>query len=638
MQALQRWQHFPPLLLPADIYDEADLVLINDDWYLKRFLLARNRNVDQAFAMLDETMRWRNDMYISQVRDYHFPSEFYAIGALFIYEPDRQGNLVLYMRIRMHHKTAELDEPAKGFLVHNFNKAEKLSQGNGFAIVFDLSGAGYSNLDFPFLTFLINFGRNHFPGSLAYILVYNLPWVLSTFQKMVFAMLPPEASGMIKFASGSEIFKYIAPENTPDYIEGGTCGRNYRKVAPGSKPILDLVMHYGYSQADYDRIYPAFKRDLEAAETAQASREYIDPPDDFFDSIEGVEITPLPLPSRRIRTPKQRPPEDENYTPEMRRLDKQATRSTVDRESYLTISPSSDNIVFYYDGSCYSAEIDIKNQTSGYLAFKILSTSPHKYAVSPFKGIILANSIIRVSIVLRSHDLSGKKRSPSASELMPSFKDKFLCVATPITTANMPANEFNSLWNRSEENKVILSYKLRSRIGFTAASENECNEITAYDLVKQLDGRVRKMQRKQSQLQFWFYVLLIFTLLSWAVLFASIGSGHLSSENILQETFARSSDLAHRFTESIAQSTRGNDWLAITQDELTDAVARSSRKFHKKMTVSSFTCTQVFSQSSCDVIFYSTTLISLLFFVTFVVRFSIWFVALRIMHLGAYSQ
>lgn len=91
-------------------------MLINDDWYLKRFLLARNRNVDESFKMLDETMRWRNDMYISQVRDYHFPSEFYQIGALFIYEPDLKGNLVLYMRIRMHHKTAELDEPGKSGL------------------------------------------------------------------------------------------------------------------------------------------------------------------------------------------------------------------------------------------------------------------------------------------------------------------------------------------------------------------------------------------------------------------------------------------------------------------------------------------------------------------------------------------
>lgn len=524
------------------------MVLINDDWYLKRFLLARNRNVDQAFEMLDETMRWRNDMYISQVRDYHFPSEFYQIGALFIYEPDLQGNLVLYMRIKMHHKTAELDEPAKGFLVHNFNKAEKLSRGNGFAIVFDLTGAGYSNLDFPFLTFLIGFGRNHFPGSLSYILVYNLPWILSTFQKMVFAMLPPEAAGIIKFASGNEIFKYIAPENTPDYIPGGKCRRNFRKVAPGSKPILDLVMHYGYSQDDYDRLYPAFQKDLEEAQKALSVNQYYDPPDDFYDSIEGVEITPLPLPSRRVRTPKQRPPEDENYTPEMKRLDKQATKSTVKRESYLTISPSVDNVVFYYDGSCYSAEVDIKNQTSGYLAFKILSTSPQKYSVSPFKGIILPNSLIRVTIMLKPNESKVKKSNISGANLMPSLKDRFLCVATPIASANMSASEFNSLWAKNQEDKVILTYKLTSRIGFTS-NDSQTKELSTSEVVKQLDMKVKKLQQKQSQLQIWVYLLLLMILFSWGFFLASLGNG--INESILRQTIPdKISETVSKFTSS----------------------------------------------------------------------------------------
>lgn len=507
--------------LHPDIYDEADLSLINDDWYLKRFLLARNRNVDAAFEMLDETMRWRNDMYISQVRDFHFPSEFYAIGALFLYEPDRQGNLVLYMRIRMHHKTPELDEPTKGFLVHTFNKAEKLSKGNGFAIVFDLTGAGYSNLDFPFLSFLINFGRNHFPGSLAYILVYNLPWILSTFQKMAFAMLPPESASKVKFATGQDIFQYISPENVPDYIDGGTCNRNYRKIAPGSKPILDLVMHYGYSKDDYDRIYPAFKKDLEEAEAAAATKQYIDPPDDFFDSIEGVHITPLPLPSRRVRTPKLKPCGDDSL--------KLIQQPTVKVSSYLSILPNDDQVVFFYDGSCYTAELDIKNETNSYLAFKILSNSPHKYQVSPFKGILLAQSATRISIVFKSQSLKKKTLSHLTSELIPSLKDKFLCIATPINSSNMPTNEFNSLWNKNQHDQVIVSYKLRSRIGFTSSISQEFNQPSTNDMVKQLDMKIRHMQRKQTRLQVYIFILLAIAVVSWAILLASNPNGLVKS-------------------------------------------------------------------------------------------------------------
>jgi hypothetical protein len=268
--------------------------MIQDDRYLKKFLVAKNFNVDEAFQMLDRTMRWRNNMCISQIRDYHFPAEFYQIAGLFIYEPDREGTLVLYIRVRLHHYSVEMDEAAKSFLVHNFNKTEKLAQGQGFAIVFDLTGLGYSNMDWGFLSFLIDFGRNHFPGSLKYILVYNLPRLLSYLQKGVFAMLPSEALGIIKFARGDEIFKYIAPENCPDYIPGGCCKKNYRKVAPGSRPILDVLTHYGYGRDVCEKINQTFQKYLEEAAKAVKGKEYYDPPENFYDDMTGKEWVPLP--------------------------------------------------------------------------------------------------------------------------------------------------------------------------------------------------------------------------------------------------------------------------------------------------------------------------------------------------------
>lgn len=81
--------------------------LIQDDWWIKRFLLAKNRNVDKALEALINTMKWRNDFYVSETRDFHFPIEFYKIGALFVFERDLEGRPVLYMRIRMHKKVRE---------------------------------------------------------------------------------------------------------------------------------------------------------------------------------------------------------------------------------------------------------------------------------------------------------------------------------------------------------------------------------------------------------------------------------------------------------------------------------------------------------------------------------------------------
>lgn len=524
--------------------------MINDDWYLKRFLLATNRDVDAAFKMLDETMRWRNDMYISQIRDYHFPFEFYRIGGLFPYETDKQGNLVMYMRIKMHHKVPELEEPIKGFIVHNFNKTEKLCKGQGFVIVFDLTGLGYSNVDIPFLSFLITFGRNHFPGSLVYILVYNLPWVFSAMQKVVFAMLPEEAAGIIKFAKGDEIFKYIDPDHVPDYIPGGTCRRNFRAVAPGSKPILDLVTAYGYTIETYDRLYPQFKKDLDEAEQVLKTRTYDDPPADFFDDPTGIEWTPLPLPSQRVRQPKKRPSSEDGdavdtfqpLSPPVtdhggksplillqtgtnkneEEIFKKCKQSGVSSRGGLSIFPS-DILSFSPStdgsGSNFTCDLDLRNNTSSLMAYNILSTNPKCYRVAPYKGILPPSTSIRVSITNVS--ING-----------PGLRDKFRIDSTPVQVTKMSASEFRKLWSQTNKS-CITTYKLTTsvapsdssdladssilttfsgihgpqsieyEIDTSGISSSASTKIPAAPLelqVKRLNSRIRNLERKYSRL------------------------------------------------------------------------------------------------------------------------------------------
>lgn len=521
--------------------------MIQDDWYLKRFLLAKNRKVDEAFQMLDQTMRWRNDMYISQVRDYHFPAEFYQIGGLFIYEPDREGTQVLYIRVRLHRQTVEMDEPLKGFVVHNFNKAEKLAQGQGFAIVFDLTGLGYSNLDWGFLTFLIDFGRNHFPGSLKYILVYNLPRILSYLQKGVFAMLPSEALGMIKFARGDEIFKYIAPENCPDYIPGGCCKRNYRKVAPGSRPILDVMTHYGYNKDVYDKIYPTFQKDLEDSAKALQGKEYIDPPAEFYDDMTGIEWVPLPLPSRRVREPIKRPEFEEEVTNNVTSLESTELPSPLTKklkslgEPCLSIFPS-DQVSFVFDGQSYVADLDLKNITDNLVAYKVLSTNPKNYLVSPFKGILLPRSSLRISI---SH-------SSSMASSFPSPKDKFLVVSATVSRQDMTAGEFAQLWKTNRDQ--VSSHKLRSRIAFATSNEEVCFErldsintsYSRYDSMdssystksslsqelQQMNDKIRKLDVRYARLLVMFYFLLSLTVLFFGLIVAQVNGYDLVTSSL----------------------------------------------------------------------------------------------------------
>ena len=111
-------------------------------------------------------------MDMGVMKDWMFPIEFYKVGGLFPYEKDKQGsflssfikkvsfkstvllvagNVVVYMRTCMHRKVPELEEFEKKFVLRVFDKVDKITDGNGFAIVFDLTNTGYSNVDMNFL-------------------------------------------------------------------------------------------------------------------------------------------------------------------------------------------------------------------------------------------------------------------------------------------------------------------------------------------------------------------------------------------------------------------------------------------------------------------------------------------------------
>lgn len=151
---------------PDKVNDRDKQKLATDDWYLKRYLLARNRNVKDTLEMLRKTMDWRNDFGIHMSEDAMFPLEFYKIGALFPYENDKKGNLVLYLRIKYHRKISEMVEVEKHFLVHTFEKIDRITNGQGLVIVFDCQDAGYANCDIEFLQFLISCATEHAPVGL----------------------------------------------------------------------------------------------------------------------------------------------------------------------------------------------------------------------------------------------------------------------------------------------------------------------------------------------------------------------------------------------------------------------------------------------------------------------------------------
>jgi hypothetical protein len=118
------------------LYYEHDLNnAMSNDWYLKRYLLACRRNVHQTVQMVLGSFALRKK---EGFRDHgwdYFPNEAHSLGAIFTYAPDKEGNITLYMRIRVVFKDEVLQKIIKLYAGKNDGQVDLASnecQSNAF--------------------------------------------------------------------------------------------------------------------------------------------------------------------------------------------------------------------------------------------------------------------------------------------------------------------------------------------------------------------------------------------------------------------------------------------------------------------------------------------------------------------------
>lgn len=485
---------------PDKVNDRDKNKLANDDWYLKRYLLARNRKVNDTLDMLKKTMEWRNEFGIHISEDAMFPLEFYKIGALFPYENDKKGNMVLYLRIKYHRKITEMVDVEKHFLVHTFEKIDRITNGQGLVILFDCQGAGYANCDIDFLQFLIMCATEHAPVGLQYIIVYKLPWLLNSFWSVVRKLLPQYLANRVRFCDENSIREFIEPSNLPDFMNGN-CRRNYRWIPPGCPSVFKLANAHGITDHEINKILPQFQPLLDDAEEALSNNVYEEPPEVISKYVNNQETAPTLLSdlalchvgfklSSAAATPEAGQTQLDGQSGAISRG--VAARQSQNAINIIRIFPD-EFVEFNYDAynDAFHATLTILNPSStNSLAFKLMSNRPSSYSVKPARGVLLPNASTTLSVIL----LNDHKAS-----------DKFLIIAQPLEgeICSISKAQFDSLWalNINDNNQAASSTHTTLKLGSylrkivtTPAMQTNLKNPQMYELVT----ACRSLKRRQS--------------------------------------------------------------------------------------------------------------------------------------------
>ena len=250
-----------------DPYIECDIKMLNEhDYFIRRFLYPHDLDPVPAFDQLKTNLAWRKEVGFDGASDERFPLEFYKIGALFPYLPDREGTNMLYMRFKVYKKLDILDKAIKQFLVYNMYKLDVLGcRERSWAVVFDTRNAGWAQVDFDMLIFLFKTVKQHFPWGLKYVAIYELPWILQGGWKITQRLLPQDATRLFKFVSKDTITELIAPEHLPDFMDG-TCEKDYREVPEGCE-VAEIIAakEMGLTPEEVAKVKKHFEKHFEEA-------------------------------------------------------------------------------------------------------------------------------------------------------------------------------------------------------------------------------------------------------------------------------------------------------------------------------------------------------------------------------------
>ena len=170
---------------------------------------------------------------------------------------DKEGRTVVWMRMNRFHKS-DLTPMLKQYVVYVFEKCDRETTNQGWAIVADSNGAGLSNVDMDFSNFLTDVLQTHYPRGLKYNACVDLPFILNATSKLILAFMNDELKSTVKFLKKDELTQYLEPSQIPVHLKG-SYDKEIAYMPSGAKPLEQIG---GFTDDQIKKIRSAFKDEL----------------------------------------------------------------------------------------------------------------------------------------------------------------------------------------------------------------------------------------------------------------------------------------------------------------------------------------------------------------------------------------
>lgn len=200
LNVLRDWTHVEGLNAPDNV--------------LVYFLMARKFEPDRALSLLKNHLSWRRDHESFFRIDQTVVQEMETSKILVPPGRDKTGAQIIYFRPSLH-------KPKESPPLHLFKMAFFLlqrclqdihTQRNGFLVINDLRGAGWSNFDRKVPKLFVNMLQNRFPGRLHQVLHLCPPKVFKVMLSIIRPFVPEKYQGKMMVINMQDLPNFIEQE------------------------------------------------------------------------------------------------------------------------------------------------------------------------------------------------------------------------------------------------------------------------------------------------------------------------------------------------------------------------------------------------------------------------------------------
>jgi hypothetical protein len=204
-------------------YDQRDIDFVNSsDAYLSCFIHAfgnDKNDLTKPAEYLDTVLTFRKEIGLNDLNADCGPKELIERNVVYWNGVDNENRKILLFKVAGYQKGKYVKETRAyvAWLLEQHHRSNL--GGTRIVLIFDFTNAGISNMDLDVTRYIITCLSTYFPCILGYILLYEMPWLLSSIWKVIRGWLTEEQKKKTILVKQTEILSYIPAQELEPHMQ-----------------------------------------------------------------------------------------------------------------------------------------------------------------------------------------------------------------------------------------------------------------------------------------------------------------------------------------------------------------------------------------------------------------------------------